>query len=320
MGVPVFLPQRRQVALELEATEGTGETIVDADVLAPIFEPDWTPNFEVPEREVVQPSFSRIARVPAERSATVVFALELKGSGTAGTAPAHLSDPFQSCGMSETIVASVSVTYAPVSSGDSSATIELFEGATDGTIKIHRIIGARGTFTIEAVKGLPVLVRFEFTGRYVEPTEGSFLTAPSIGTVPIAFLGAAFSFQAVATLRIQNATIDIANTVVMRNDANQATGNFSGVITSRLPIGSIDPEQVLIAEKNFFSDLTAGTEGVLSYVLGTVAGNITTINAPKAQIVGIAPADRDAIRTEGIDLQFNQNVVAGDDEFTIAFT
>ena len=48
--------------------------------------------------------------------------MELAGSGTAGTAPRY-GALLQACGLSETIVASTSVTYAPVSSAFSSATI-----------------------------------------------------------------------------------------------------------------------------------------------------------------------------------------------------
>lgn len=316
-----YLVQRQQLAIKAEAVEGTAETLAAADLIAPIFEPEWAPTFEVDEREVVQPSLSRTTRVVGERSAVIRFATEVKGSGTAGTAPPNLSAALQACGFDETIVVSTSVTYAPASEDVPSVTIQLRELSTNGTAKIKEIHGARGTVVFEVVKGQIVRARFEFTGVYNKPTEGVVLTPqPSLAPLPVAALALSFSFQGVGTLKAQTITVDKANTVALRNDVNQASGNFSAVITARTPVGAIDPEREDIATIDTFANLVANTEGVLSYVLGTVAGNILTFNAPKAQIMNDVDADRDGIRTDALDLAFNQSAVAGDDEFTLAFT
>jgi hypothetical protein len=73
--------------------------------------------------------------------------VELAGSGTAGTAPAYGSI-LKACGFSETIVASTSVTYAPVSSSFSSVTIYY---NVDGVR--HKLTGCRGTFTLNGTVG-----------------------------------------------------------------------------------------------------------------------------------------------------------------------
>ena len=235
--------------------------------------------------------------------------------------PPGAAKALRACGFAETIVPVTSVTYDPASENVPSLTMELFESGSDGTDKRHRLIGARGTVALEGVKGSPVLARFEFTGRYVEPDEATLLTPQPVPTpLPVSFLGAAFTFQGVATLRVQNVTLDMANAIAMRNDVNQASGNFSAVITDRIPVGSIDPEQVLISEANFFNDWTTNKEGILQYVLGSTAGNIVTVNAPKAQIIGITPGDRDGIRIESMDIELHESAVAGDDELSIAMT
>ncbi|KKK51572.1 hypothetical protein LCGC14_3113610, partial [marine sediment metagenome] len=41
-------------------------------------------------------------------------------------------------------------------------------------VRSMKIAGARGTFTIDGTKGDIVLVSFEFTGKYIEPTDGAF--------------------------------------------------------------------------------------------------------------------------------------------------
>lgn len=317
-----YFPQRTQVAVKIEGTEGTDSVPTASDVIAPTYDAEYTPSVEMFERNNTQGSFSRLPQIAGERSGQITFATELKGSGVAGTAPPNLSAPFLACNMGETIVASTSVTYAPVSTGGSSATVELREGSTTTGAKQKKIVGARGTWVLEGVKGSPVLVRFTFTGRYIEPLDTAIvlLTTPAPGPNPEPFLNTSFSFQGVATLKVQTVTLDIGNNVVLRNDANQASGNFSAVITDRSPIGNIDPEQEDQATANFFNDWTTNSEGVLSYVLGATAGNISTVSAPKAQITSIAEADRDGLRTEGLDLQLNQSADAGDDEISIAFT
>ena len=317
-----FIIQRQQVALKIESTEGTDAVPVDADVIAPVFDVEFTPTFEVFERDNVQASFSRLPQIQGERSAVISFSTEIKGSGTAGTAPANLSAPLLAAGFGETIVTSTSVTYAPASASLSSATVEIREGAVGTEFMQKKIVGARGTVVFEGVKGDIVLARFTFTGRYVEPTNTaiSAFTTPSPGQTPESFLNATLSFQGAASLKVQNVNLDIGNDVQMRNDVNQATGNFSALIVNRAPTGSIDPEQELVATINFFNQLTTNAEGVLSYILGSTAGNISTFNAPKAQIINATEADRNGIRILNLDLQLNQSAAAGDDELTLVFT
>ncbi|KKN50888.1 hypothetical protein LCGC14_0628080 [marine sediment metagenome] len=317
-----FFPQRQHVAVKVEGTEGTDSVPADVDVIGPAYDIEYSPTFEMFAREIVQNSFSRPKQIAGERSAEISFSTEIKGEGNAGVAPPNLSAALQACGFSETIVAVTSVTYAPVSEGVSSVTVEIREGSTDGTVKVKKIVGARGTVSFEGVKGDVVLARFVFTGRYVEPSDDptTQFTTPAIGPDPESFLGAAFSFHGVGTTKVQNVTLDIGNAVSLRNDVNQASGNFSAIIVGRTPIGSIDPEQELVATINFFNKLTTNAEGILTYVLGASAGNITTFSAPKAQIIGISEADRDSFRTEDLELQLNQSAAAGDDELTIAFT
>lgn len=317
-----FLIQRRHVAVKIETTEGVDAVPADADVIAPAFGIEYTPTVEMFEREVSQASFSRITQVAGERSAVITFATELKGSGAAGTVPANLSAPLRACGFSETVVVSTSVTYAPASASISSATVEVRESSQGTEARSMKIIGARGTVTFEAVKGDIVLATFTFTGKYIEPTDTAItqFVSPAITPLPESFLGAAISFQGVGSLKTQTVSLDIGNNVVLRNDANDATGNTMAEITGRAPTGSIDPEIELVATINFYNKLTTNAEGILTYVLGSTAGNITTVTAPKAQITGIAEGDRDGIRIATLDLQLGQSVVAGDDELSIAFT
>lgn len=320
--MPPFIPTRSHVAVKIESVEGTDAVPADADVIAPAFDLDYSPTVEMAEREVVQASFSRITKIAGERSATISFSTELKGSGTAGTKPPNLAVPFRGCGFDETIVGGVSVIYNLVSESQDSVTVEIRESDAAGNARSKKIIGARGTMSIEAVKGGIVRCIFEFTGKYVEPTDAAItqFVSPSITPLPQPFLSAGLSFQGVGALKVQSVTVDVGNEVVLRNDVNDPTGNLSAIITGRTPTGSIDPEIELVATQNFYSLWTTNSEGVLTYKLGSVAGNIVDVTALKAQIDSIGEADRDNLRTAGLDLVLNQSVVAGDDELEIKFT
>lgn len=323
--MPPFLPRRQQVLAKIEVTPGVDAVVAAPDVIHPVFgPPEWAPTVEMNEREVVQPSMSQIPQKAGERSSQLTFATELKGSGVAGDVPPHLSVLLQACGFSETIVPATSVTYAPASEDIPTLTMEVLEGSVDSgaaTVKRKRLLGARGTVSFTAVKGQPVLANFVFTGKYVEPDDiAAFFAVPSIGPLPLSFLDAAISLLGVGTHKLQNLELDMANEVVMRNDANDPTGNSEAIITGRKPTGSADPEQVATSVDNFFADWTDEVLAALSYVLGATAGNIVTVTAPNVQITNVAEGDRDQIRIETLDLALMGSAAAGDDELTLVFT
>ena len=316
-----FLTQRQHVAVKAEVTEGTDSVPADVDVIHPVFGVEWDPDVEMAEREVVQDSFSRIKSIAGERTATITFSTEMKGSGVLGTAPSHLSAPLQGAAFGETIDPGVSVTYAPVSASIPSMTVELREGSTDNTVKIKKILGARANVTFEGEKGGIFLANFVFTGVYVEPTEGATqFTTPAITVDPEPFLNAGLSFHGVSTVKLENVTIDMANIMAPRNNVTAATGNDSVLITGRVPVGTIDPEIDDIATINFFNRWTQNTEGALTFNLGASAGNVTTFTMPATQILDVSEDDREGIRVESIDLKLNGSVAAGNDELSIVFT
>lgn len=315
----VFIPARGHIALEIEAVAGVGETLVDADVIHPMFDPEWSPSFEVAEREVTQGSFSRIKRIAGERTATISFSAELRGSGSAGTAP-NIAKAIRASGFAETLTGGVSAVYKPISQAFETATIELRRGGIGTDVRTHRIIGAHGTFTLEATKGEAVRFNFEFTGKYVEPTDAStqFVT-PALGQDPLPFLNAGITMHSVGTLIIAQISLDIGNNVIPRNDANDATGNTRALIVGRTPVGSFDPEQILNATLNFYNRITSNTEGALQYVLDGGAGNKVTIDAPAVQFINLSDGDREGVGTHSIDLALNQSAAIGDDELELKF-
>lgn len=306
-----LLERLTQVAIEVEGEEGTAETIVAADAILhmnPTFKPDTPMN----ERNVASASMSPFASVPGIRSMTMEFDVELKGSGSAGTAPEY-SDALKACGFSETIVASTSVTYEPASDSVPSATLAMY---MDGLCV--KMWGARGNVSL-AVKagGIPVL-HFRFVGANFSITDVAMLTGVSYqSTKPVPFQGASFSISGYAA-KLDNLGFDLNNELTLRTDPSKNSGHFSTLITDRKPMLTIDPEMVLVATEDFFGDLRSGAEGALSLTLGATAGNICTVTGPKIQYTNQSPGSRNGLRSLGIDCQMNRN--SGDDEISIAFT
>jgi hypothetical protein len=306
-----MLEAKTQLAIKLEDEEGTAETLAAADAILHAngkFTPD-TPMYQRPMRSS---SLSPFSSVPGARSATIEFDIELKGSGAAGTAP-EWAAALLGCGFAEDVSAEVSVTYTPASASIGSYTLALYE---DGMI--HKIWGARGTVKLVLKNGEPGMLSFSFTGADFSVTDGAMLSEVSYDAAkPPAFLAAQFTIDSYAAL-LSSLEIDMANSVALRPDANQDSGYMSAVITSRVPVMTFDPEKVLVATYDFYGEIRDGTEGALSTVVGSTAGNICTITAPKVQYTKIDEADRDGIRSLGIDCQLNRD--SGDDELSLVFT
>ncbi len=306
-----LIEARTQVAAKIESIEGTAETLSASDAFLAA-NVKFTPNFAMGERKNVSSSLSPWASIPGVRSAKLEFDVELKGSGTAGTAPA-LGNLLKACGFGETVVANTSVTYAPASSSISSMTLAVYQ---DGVIK--KIWGARGNVSLKLEDGAPGWLHFEFTGADFSVADGSMLSSVTYeSTKPPAFLSATFTIDSYAAL-IGVLEINMNNEVNLRKDVNTESGYKSAVITGRRPTMTIDPEQVATTSYNFYSKLRSGSEGNLTLTLSGSAGNICTITAPKVQYINISDDVRDGIRSLGITCQLNRS--SGDDEISIAFT
>ena len=139
------LLQRTQVIFaKAESTYATDPTIADTDAVL-------TSNLNITPldgptvgRNLNRNVLGNDAQLRVGSFVTVSFDVELAGSGTAGTAPAY-SALLLACGMAETVVASTSVTYDPVSTSFGSVWLEYEMGGQQ-----HIIKGARGTFGMSA--------------------------------------------------------------------------------------------------------------------------------------------------------------------------
>ena len=307
------LTRKRLLLAEIESTYGTDPVPLGTDaVLVSALEVQPL-QLELKDRELILGYLGNTEMVVGQRLVSVSFDVEIAGSGTAGTAP-KWSALMQACGFSEAIVASTSVTYAPISSAFKGVTLYFF---ADGVR--HKVTGCRGTWSMNLEVGEIPKISFEFTGIFNAPTDE---TQPS----------PTFSNQAdpvvvnsanTATLQVHGYaaclsafSLDLANETPFR----QLAGCTQQVmITDRKPEGEVTIEAPTIAAKNYFSAASTQTAGQFSWVHGTTAGNIITFTAPTCTLGSPEYEDSDGVIM--LKLPFMpQPTAAGNDEFTLALT
>jgi hypothetical protein len=307
------LTRKRLILVKKESTYGTDSSPAGTDALL-VRNLDITPiEADLVSRDLIRPYLGNSPSLLANSRVSITFQVELAGSGTAGTAP-RFGSILQACGFSETIVASTSVTYAPISASFSSATIYF---NNDGVL--HKATGCRGTFTMNAAVGEIPTLDFTMTGVYNAPTDTA---APSVTysnqASPLVFKQgntSAFQFFSYAGC-LQSVTFDVANSTVYR----ELVGCTKEVlITDRKPAGTVMIEAPTLATKDYFNIAQTETTGNLTFLHGTTAGNRVTFTASQCDVSNPSYGDQDGIQMLNIPY-IATPTTAGNDEVSIAFT
>ena len=271
-------------------------------------------NIDRLERAVKDASLSPFPAVMGKRSARLSFTTELRGSGAAGTPPDY-GILFRACGMAETISGGASVAYKPTSDKADfiRACITVY---LDGLRILY--LGCMGTFSLELpLDGVPV-ANWDFTAADFAVSDAALVEGSAYQeVVPPPVMVTGFSFAGF-NFDISRLTLALNNTVTLRQSANVPGGHIGALVTRRAPSGSFDPEAVLKGTKDLFADWEAGAEAPLTAVIGSQAGNICTLAAPKCQYTGAGFGDRGSLLS--YEAPFAMNRVGGDDELTITFT
>jgi hypothetical protein len=313
-----FLYRRMVLAAKKETTEGTANAPVGADANLLVEDVKFVPDIDQHARKPLSNDLSAYPSIAGMKKARLTCKVELKGSGAAGTAPA-IGKLIKACGFSETIVPATSVAYAPLTLAVDSLTIDLFSVPASGNNVRERMVGARGTWKIDAKVGQPVYLEFTFTGAHVAAVDAAGLTPSGLETtLPQAFLSTAFSMHGFATHKVSMFAIDWGAQLAYRTDISLAGGVLSSLIVDRTPTFAFDPEKELIATHDYYGKMNSNAEGALSVAIGATAGNICTLAAPKAQYTKVEPGSRDGLGIYTVSGQFNRS--SGNDELTFTFT
>lgn len=305
-----MLTTREAILLKIETTQGTEATPSPSADAILVSELGWSnEGLRMVDRPNIKPTISTDKKTFAGTLKKVSFTAEIKGSGAAGTPP-EIGQALRACGLDETIVASTSVTYQPVSESHESATIYYYE---DG--RLRKLVGCMGNVTFNAEAGAFGTAQFEFTGHDAGYADASFPAVSYDSTVPVPFINVPFTVDGYGAV-INSISLNAGNTISMPGNVRTVDGFGDVRISQRDPNGTIDPEAVTLATKNFEAAFKAGT--LLPMTTGDVgaAGNIWNLSANIA-IRDISPGEREQIRTD--DLTFGCHETSGDDEWTLVF-
>ncbi len=293
------------IAAKVETTTGVAIAVTGTDASLIVFNFSMTPDEPVNERQAMAGK-GQLASVPGAQGGKCSFEVELTGNGASGLPP-WASIFLPACDWENT-----AGTFSPVN-GLVTLTIVAYE---DGLRR--QLTGCRGDFTITAVNGQPGRVKFDFTGKYIDTavTDVAIL-APTFPTVlaPI-FAGGTCTLGAF-TPTLSKIMLTAGNNVILREDATNAdkSGYKAAAIPNRKPTGSMDPESVAVATRDWRGILMAKTEETLSLIIGASANNIITIASTKVQTIKTPRGERNGLMTDEIGLQINST-----SPFTIAFS
>lgn len=308
-----LLARKKILLAKVESTYGTDPTPAGASDAIQTSELSITPLAgPTVSRNLDRATLGNDLQIQVGTYVELSFKVEVAGGGAVDTAPAY-SVLMQGAAFSETVNASTSVEFDPVSASIDSLTMYFHH---DG--QLHKLTGARGTFSISLDAGIIPTYNFSFTGLYNAPSStadavpdfSSFQTPVPVNNTNMT----TFSLHS-QSLTMVNCSIDIANEVVYRN----VVGNESVEIIDRAVSGSVTFEAPAISTKDWFTTAVNSTTGALSIVHGTSAGNIVTISAPNVQIVSPTYGESDGISVITANLSFVPSST-GNDEVQITTT
>lgn len=263
------------------------------------------------DRSVVRPFYSNDGKIVTGKWSEMSFEIEIAGAGGAVDAVAKYGTVLRACGLAQTINATVSVQYDPVSTGEESATAYF---QIDG--RQHKMLGCRASkFGLMIKAGAIPVYQFSFIGLHVQPTDTALTPAALIGfTKPLAVNNAnttPFTLHGFAG-KFREFTFDLGLQAPYRN----LIGSESVQILGRKPTGKITLESELVATKDWWTSIKGETLGALAITHGTSAGNRVKFDAPNVQITEPDEPDEDGVLmfTAALDFLSGAN---GNDEFRI---
>jgi hypothetical protein len=309
-----LLSRKRLILAKIESTYGTDPTPTGSSDAILVRNLEVTPlQADVVSRDLIRPYLGNSDQLLANTRVELTFEVELAGSGTAGTAPAY-GPVLKACGLSETVVATTSVTYAPVSASFSSCTIYFHN---DGIR--HKLTGCRGSFSVNAEVGQIPVISFTMTGIYNAPTDTA-LPTPTYANqaAPLIFKNGNTSNFSIFSYSgcLQSLSFEVANEVIYR----ELVGcNKEVLITNRAPSGTAVIEAPTIATKDFFTIANGSTTGSITFQHGATGGNIVTFTTAQSDIGSPTYSDQDGIQMLNLPYLAIPSS-AGNDELSLAFT
>jgi hypothetical protein len=265
-------------------------------------------------REANRPSLGALQSIFGGTLRAITFSVEVKGSGTAGTAPEI--DPILLCaGFDKTIVPATSVVYQTTSdeSLHKTATIYYYESET-----VHKLVGCVcESFSYEASAGGLMMLSVTMVGKISEVVDAVPPAPTYINIQPAPFLNAGFTVGAYAAAVIESLSFDMGLEISKSPDVNQTDGFAIPLLVNRKPTGSFEPDATSIATKDFIGEFEAGTSSAVSTDAIGPVGNQVKLNLGEISYTDVGQGERSGRRTRTLPFEIvDQTVTDNDVKFT----
>ena len=308
------LHRKRSILAKAESSYGSDPTPTGSANYVQVIDLNIEPivSDEV-SRDLIRPYMGNYEVIPANTRVNVTFDVEMAGSGSAGQSPKY-GAILKACGLSETVVSSTSVTYAPVSTPSDSVTLFVnYDGIR------HKVTGARGTFSLNCeVNNIP-RISFSLTGIFNAPTDTALPTVTvSNQASPLIFKNGSTSNFAIFgfAAALQSWNLDFNNEVIYRELVG---GTKEVLITDRRPSGTAVIESPALSAHNFFTDYTGTSTGTNTWLHGTTAGNKITVSCPQTDLGQPTYEESDGITMLSLPFMATPTASANN-EFSLVYT
>lgn len=186
-------------------------------------------------------------------------------------------------------------TYLPVSTGFESVTIYYNVAGVR-----HKLLGAKGSFSIDTSANARPALKFNFTAVYggvadaveATPVFTSFQTPQTVGsTNTLAVIAGKQADGSATGVQLMKFDLDMANAVKHR----QLIGAAGVILTDRQPKGNVSIEATTVTFNDWFGQIRSSTKAPLLVQNGTTSGNTVAVVLPNAQLTEPKYSDSDGI-------------------------
>lgn len=308
---------REQIGIVLVKDEGANYG-VDAGPLAAnavklLGPPTFNMNLETQERGKLNSKASTGQPLIGPRHWDIVLEFEIKGSGTAGTAP-EIDPLLESAGWAGTNSAGVSETYKSDLTNKKSCTIWWY---ADGLI--YKATGCRGTLAFTGEAGGSLRATWTGKGLWTAPADGALVASPVYqATDGVPLINGTFTYGSYAAV-LRAISFDMGIGV----NALKAIDDLDGIssieqdwinLTGQMTVG-----HVLVATRAIETLAGTGASVAMSLVVGATAGNIVTITSSALRKTSVTKVANGGQFDLQIAFKLSESASLGDD-MTIAFT
>jgi hypothetical protein len=303
--------RKRSILVKSEETYNTNPLFASSDALL-VDSLEVSPlEMDLKERETLTGDLGNRDSIVARRTVPIKFGVELTTSGTPGTPP-RWGPVIKACGFTETIVANTSVAYTL---SGSPATFSSVGIDFRNDLQRQRILGVRGTVSLEMSNDEVPHLMFDMMGIYAVPTAiNTNTTSFSNQAAPLAMNSDNTSNVSVHgySACMSAFSMQLANEMVFR----QLAGCSKQVmLPNRKPSGELTIELPDLDDVNFFDIASGQTKDAIQWVHTDASGGTITFNAPMSAIG--SPSYEDADGIQHLKLPFRPIPDEGNDEFSI---